>query len=184
MALSTYVALLRGINVGGNNIIPMKALAATFEKMKLANVKTYIASGNVIFQCEACDTRKLEKRIEAALKKAHAYDATVVLKTRAELLAIAKGIPAAWKKPTDDVRYYVCFLRHEVDDRSVLEQLTPKKDVDHLSYKAGALYWSANKDALTRSGMAKLPSHPLYKKITIRNLNTTLKLAELTQPLS
>lgn len=184
MALSTYVALLRGINVGGNNVIPMKALAATFEKMKLSNVKTYIASGNVIFQCEKCDVRKLEKRLEAALKKAHAYDATVVLKTRAELLAIAKGIPRAWKKPTDDVRYYVCFLRHEVDEPAVVNQLSPKKEIEQLTYKAGALYWSARKDDLTRTGMAKLPSHPLYKKITIRNLNTTLKLAELTQPLS
>lgn len=184
MALSTYVALLRGINVGGNNVIPMKALAATFEKMKLTSVKTYIASGNVIFQCEECDLRKLEKRIEAALKKAHAYDATVVLKTRAEMLAIAKGIPRSWKKPTEEIRYYVLFLRHEVDDPAVLEQLSPKKDLEQLTYGAGALYWSARKDDLTRTAMTKLPSHSLYKKVTIRNLNTTLKLAELIQPLS
>lgn len=184
MALSTYVALLRGINVGGNNIIPMKALATTFEKLELANVKTYIASGNVIFQCEKCDVRALEKRIEAALKKAHAYEARVVLKTKDEILAIAKGLPRAWKKADPNVRYNVCFLRHEVDEPTILEQLSPKKGIEQLSYGPGALYWSAHRDDLTRTAMTKLASHELYKQMTVRNLNTTKKLAELVQALS
>ena len=179
-----YLALLRGINVGGNNIIPMKALASTFEKLKLSGVKTYIASGNVIFQCEACDIRTLEKRLEAALKKAHAYDARVVLKTKDEILAIAKGLPRAWKKADPDMRYNVCFLRHEVDDAKILAQLSPKKDIEQLSYGPGALYWSAHRDDLTRTAMNKLASHALYKQMTIRNVNTTRKLAELVQELS
>lgn len=184
MALSTYVALLRGINVGGNNVIPMKALSATFEKLKLANVKTYIASGNVLFQCEPVDSRKLEKKIEGALRRAHAYDARVVLKTKGELLSIVDAMPRAWRKQDPDVRYNVCFLRHEVDDPKILDELSPKKGIEQLSYAPGALFWSAHRDDLTRTAMVKLSSHRLYKDITVRNANTARKLAELVQVLS
>src|SRR5690349_11738209 len=76
-----YVALLRGINVGGNNIIPMKALAKTFEKLGLASVRTYIASGNVLFETTEKDARKLEERIAAAVKKSHACAAKVVVRS-------------------------------------------------------------------------------------------------------
>ncbi|MBS2015445.1 MAG: DUF1697 domain-containing protein [Deltaproteobacteria bacterium] len=184
MALSTYVALLRGINVGGNNVIPMKALKVTFEELKLTNVKTYIASGNVLFQCAPVDCRKLEKKIEGALRNAHAYDARVVLKTKDELLSIAHAMPRAWKKQDPAVRYNVCFLRHEIDDPKILEELSPKKGIEQLSYTPGALFWSAHRDDLTRTAMVKLSSHRLYKDMTVRNANTARKLAELLQQLS
>ncbi|HEY5951087.1 MAG TPA: DUF1697 domain-containing protein, partial [Kofleriaceae bacterium] len=124
--MAGHVALLRGINVGGNNIIPMAALANCFEAMKFSSVKTFIASGNVIFAAPAQDPRKLEQKIEKALVKAFDYDAKVVVKSQAELDAIINGMPKDWTKPSPAQRYYVMFLRHAIDARDIVDQFEPR----------------------------------------------------------
>lgn len=73
MTMNTYIALLRGINVGGNNKLPMRALTSLLEEMGLRNVKTYIQSGNVVFQSERTDIQALEKAITATIKQAHGF---------------------------------------------------------------------------------------------------------------
>ncbi len=176
----TYVALLRGINVGGKNIIPMAALAKVFERLGFGSVKTFIASGNVIFVAPKQDLRKLEETIEIALAAEFDYDARVVVKSKREMTAIVKGIAKAWAKPSPAIRYYVLFLRDAIDDKRILGDFDPKPDVETLAYAPGALLWAAKTSALTRSSVSrKMSSKPFYKEITVRNLNTTLKLAEL-----
>jgi uncharacterized protein (DUF1697 family) len=176
----TYVALLRGINVGGNNVIPMAALTKTFTRLGFASVKTYIASGNVIFLAPKQDPRKLERKLEKALAQDFAYDAKVVLKSKTELDAIIKRLPRGWAKPSPAVRYYVMFLRHAIDSKRILDAFSPRPDVETLTYVPGALLWAANKDALTRSTVAKqVLAKPVYKELTIRNLTTTRKLVAL-----
>jgi uncharacterized protein (DUF1697 family) len=176
---STYVALLRGINVGGNNIVPMKELAATFEQAKLSPAKTYIASGNVLFQAAGSDARALEKKIERLLTKTFRYDAKVVVRSKAEMARVVEGLPRPWKKVDPAVRYYVMFLRHEVDSEDILDDLAPKPELEQVWYGPGVLYWSARFEDLTRTAMTKVASSPIYKHMTIRNLNTTKKLHEL-----
>ncbi len=174
-----YVALLRGINVGGNNIIPMKALVATFEGLKLANVSTFIASGNVLFESPERDARALEKRIEKALSKAFDYDATVVVKSKAEMDRIVDGLPTSWKRVDAKRKYNVVFLRHEIDDATILDGLAPKPGIEEVAYGPGAIYWSAKTSDLARTSMVKLSSKAIYKHVTVRNLNTTKKIHEL-----
>jgi uncharacterized protein (DUF1697 family) len=175
-----HVALLRGINVGGNNIIPMASLAKCFEAMKLSSVKTFIASGNVMFAAPKQDLRKLEVKIEKALVKAFDYDAKVVVKSKDELDAIVAAMPKDWRKPSPAMRYYVMFLRHAIDNKRVLDQLEPRAGVETLTYVPGALLWAATIAALGKSAVAKkMLAKPLYQEMTVRNLNTTLKLAEL-----
>lgn len=176
-----HVALLRGINVGGNNVIRMDALAASFEGLGFASVKTFIASGNVIFCAPKQDLRELENRIEKALTKAHAYDATVVVKSAPEMAAMVRKMPRSWTRPDPAWRYYVIFLRHEIDSRAVLDQLQPKAGVETLDYVPGVLYWAAKRAALAKSTVAKLGRSKLYSHVTVRNLNTSQKLAELVQ---
>ncbi len=179
-ASETYVALLRGINVGGNNIIPMAALAKTFERMKLASVRTYIASGNVIFRGPKQDLRKLELKIEKQLEKDFDYDATVVVKSKAEMDAIVKGMPKDWSKPAATTRYYVIFLRHSIDSKDVLAQVPARDGVETLTYCPGALLWAAKQSELGKSTVSKkILAKPIYQSITVRNLNTTRKLVEL-----
>jgi uncharacterized protein (DUF1697 family) len=172
-----YVALLRGINVGGNNIIPMAALAQTFTKLGFANVKTFIASGNVIFSSGKQDLRKLEDKIEKALEKQFDYEAKVVVKSKPEMDAI---IAALWKKPSASMRYYVMFLRHAINKKTVIDQFEPRPGVETLTYAPGALLWAADKNKLGKSTVAKkMLAKPIYQEMTVRNLNTTKKLGEL-----
>ncbi|HEU0252377.1 MAG TPA: DUF1697 domain-containing protein, partial [Pyrinomonadaceae bacterium] len=77
--LAIFVALLRGVNVGGNNMISMKSLKESFEKLGFTQVATYINSGNIIFKSRETDARKLEKKIEQMLLKEYALDSKVVL---------------------------------------------------------------------------------------------------------
>jgi uncharacterized protein (DUF1697 family) len=179
-----YVALLRGINVGGNNIIPMAALAQTFEGLGFANVRTYIASGNVIFDAPKASPRKLEEKIEHALTKAHAYAARIVLRDRAQMLATVEHLPAAWRKPKPDVRYNVLFLRHTIDTPAIFDKLAPKPGIESVTYHPGVLFWSAPVATITRTQMQKLTLLSIYKDVTVRNLNTTKKLAELMAEVS
>jgi uncharacterized protein (DUF1697 family) len=174
-----YVALLRGINVGGNNLIPMASLKATFERLGFAGVKTYIQSGNVLFRSGLRDARALERRIEAAVKKHYQCESRVVIRSREEMAALVRALPRSWKTPDPAYRYYVMFLRHTVDSKDVLDRLDAKPDVEEIVYRPGAILWSAEIRKLSRSATAKFVSTPLYKEVTIRNLNTTLKLNAL-----
>ena len=177
--MTVWVALLRGINVGGNNIIPMRALAETFTSLGLESIKTYIASGNVLFRSRERNARTLEKKLEKAIAKAHGCTIKVVVRSREELAALVDDLPRGWKKPSATKRFYVLFLRHEVDSKKVLDMVQAKPGIEEVAYRPGTLLWSANIADLTRSSVAKLTASPLYKDVTIRNLNTTLKLRAL-----
>lgn len=179
MARETYLALLRGINVGGNNIIPMAELVQSFTRLGLANVKTLIASGNVVFQAPRTDLRKLEQTIEKRLTADFAYDAKVVVKSHAEMDAIIAGLPKGWQRPSAAHRYYVIFLRHGIDRADLVDELAPRAGVEELTYCPGVLYWRAKISALSRSSVARLTQRKIYADVTMRNLNTTKKLAAL-----
>lgn len=173
-----YVALLRGINVGGNNIIKMVDLVKTFEKLGFTTVRSYIQSGNVLFTAQEKDPRVVEVQLEQALTKAHKYAATVVVKSEKEIAKIIKNIPSNWDKATD-IKCNVIFLRHTIDSKKILKELHPKEGIEEVTYGPGALYWSAKTNTLTRSEMIKLSRSSLYKEMTVRNLNTTKKLSDL-----
>jgi uncharacterized protein (DUF1697 family) len=170
----TYVALLRGINVGGNNVIAMAALVATFERAKFAAVRTYIQSGNVIFETPERDARALESRIARALTKAHAYDARVVVRHRDEMAAIVADMPRAWKKPVATLRYNVLFLGAELDQPKFVDELA-RRGLDGLAYRPGVVYWHASADDLGRAALGKVSKE---RALTVRNLNTTTKIFE------
>jgi uncharacterized protein (DUF1697 family) len=126
-ALRTYVALLRGINVGGHGIMPMKAVVKVFEKLGFTNVRTYIASGNVIFETAKADPRKLEATIEAAMSKAfRGYNAKVVVRSKAELETVLVELPKSWQRPKreDPLQPHLSARggRFEVDPRRHLSE--------------------------------------------------------------
>src|SRR5262252_8022296 len=89
--MSTYVALLRAINVGGKNSLPMKTLARLFEELGCRNVRTYIQSGNVVFEASASVARRVPKAIHEAIRAEAGFSAPVVVRSAAELEKVAKG---------------------------------------------------------------------------------------------
>ncbi len=175
-----YVALLRGINVGGNALIRMAALKVCFEELGLKDVQTYIQSGNVVFKSNVKNQRKLEVTIERALLKTFKLPVKVVVRSYPEMKATVKAIPKRWL--TDKHwKYNIIFLRYTVDSKTILNELHPKAQIEELFYKPGVLFWAALTSDLTKSNMIKLAKEKLYKQVTVRNLNTTLKLFALME---
>jgi len=174
-----YVALLRGINVGGNNIIKMTALKACFEKQGFADVVTYIQSGNVLFSARASLAAKLALGIEAALAAAFNYKASIVLRSEKELRAIIARAPAGFGTQPDKYRYDVIFLKAPLTAATALKDVPMKPGVDQAHAGPGVLYFSRLIAKATSSRLGKVAALPMYKSITIRNWNTTTKLLQL-----
>jgi uncharacterized protein (DUF1697 family) len=174
-----FLALLRGINVGGNNIIPMKELAVALAKAGYGNVTTYIASGNAMFDAREDDPRAIEADVERVLGKRFDYQATVVVRDAAQMAATVAAFPRGWSKPDAASRYNVLFLRHTIDAPAILDQLGAKAGVERVAYHPGVVFWSAKAADIGKTAMNRFPGSKLYKDVTIRNRNTTLKLAEL-----
>jgi uncharacterized protein (DUF1697 family) len=181
--LTTYVALLRGINVGGNNMILMASLKASFEQMDFTDVSTYINSGNIIFKAKEDDARRLESDIEMMLRKEYELDCKVVVRSFADIAILIKRLPAIWNGDPE-WRYNVIFLRHSIDSKKILEGLHPKPGIEKVTYLPGTLLWCARAKDVARSAMVKLPGQKIYQDMTVRNLNTTRKLFELMKKAS
>ena len=129
--LTVFVALLRGVNVGGNNMISMRSLKESFETMGFTNVSTYINSGNIIFQSKEDDPRKLERKIEQMLSSDYQLDSKVVLRSLSEMEKLVQALPRSWN---DDSgwRYNVIFLRHSIDSEKILDELPANSDIEEL----------------------------------------------------
>jgi uncharacterized protein (DUF1697 family) len=173
--VTTYVALLRGINVGGNTLIKMAELKACFEAAGMKDVTTYINSGNVIFRAAKTDPRMLEAKLEAAISKQFGFELYVVVRTYIEITDVLKHLPKSW---TGDpaLRCYVLFLRHTIDKKGLMNSFTPKPDIDEVHYYPGTIFWSVLMVNRTKSTMTKMMGTKLYKEMTIRNDNTLRKI--------
>ena len=175
----TYVAFLRGVNVGGKGIVSMAAIKDALVALGLSDVRTYINSGNVIFSTRASDGKQLTARIEKTLEQHTGMAIKVLVMDHKTLKAMVDAIPRNW---VDDktMRTYVLLLWKELDDRGILDRLPIKPDVDELRYTPGAVVWRVDRENVGRSHMNRIVGTPLYKKITIRSANTMRKLNELT----
>lgn len=176
--MTRYVALLRGINVGGKNLVSMPALKACLERQGFADVATYIQSGNVLFSTDAARA-DLERRIESALSDAFGYAAAVVLRTREQLRRVVTGAPSGFGTRPSLYRYDVLFLKGSLSARELLEIVPAKPGVDEVSAGSGVLYFSRLVRKAAQSHMPRIVSMPAYKQMTIRNWNTTTRLLEL-----
>jgi uncharacterized protein (DUF1697 family) len=176
----TYIALLRGINVGGNNKIEMKRLASTFEQAGMTHVRTYINSGNVIFRSESLTRADLSELLERAIESDFGLRVKLILRDAESVTFAAAALPADW---TNDqaTRCDVMFLWDEIDSPEIIGSLPIKAGIDVVKYVPGAVLWRVDRTAVTRSGMIKLLGTRTYKQMTMRNCNTVRKLAELVE---
>ena len=181
--LNVFVALLRGVNVGGNNMISMSSLKESFETLGFTQVTSYINSGNIIFTTKEGDPRKLEKKIEQMLSRDYQLDSKVVLRSLPEMENLVKSLPRSWAGDSR-WRYNVIFLRHTIDSENILVDLPFQSDIEEISYRQGAVLWSTQVSEVTRSKMAKLSSRKIFQDMTVRNLNTTKKLYELMKKIA
>jgi uncharacterized protein (DUF1697 family) len=177
----TYVALLRGINVGGKNLIKMPALKACFEANGFEDVATYIQSGNVLFTSPAIPSADLTRRIERMLAEAFDYVPTVVVRNRKQMRAIVDRAPKRFGAEPATYRYDVIFLKEPLAAKVALKSVPTKPGVDEAHAGTGVLYFSRLDARAAQSRLSKIVSSPIYPSVTIRNWNTTTKLLTLME---
>jgi uncharacterized protein (DUF1697 family) len=172
-----YIALMRGVNVGGNMVIKMSDLKEAVAGCGFTNVSTFIQSGNIIFESYETDTRKIAAKLEHELSERFNYDSLVIVKTYEQLKRILSEVPSGWKT-RKDMRCYLAFIKEPVTSGNVIDEFEPKHGVDRVDAGDGVLYLSTLLSGITKSGFAKLITKNIYKDITIRNYNTTRRILE------
>jgi uncharacterized protein (DUF1697 family) len=177
--MTQFVALLRGINVGGNNLIRMSELKRCFEVQGFEDVRTFIASGNVLFEHGGTPAPKLARRIETALEKAFDYRASIVLRSAKQMREIVAGAPEDFGMEPAKYRYDVIFLKEPLTARVAIKSVRTKQGVDEVFAGRGVLYVSRLVAKAAQSQLSRLVMLPIYKSMTIRNWNTTTKLVTL-----
>lgn len=177
--MNSYIALIRSINVSGTNIIKMAELRPFWEQMGFTNVRTYIQSGNVIFESNTKpDTALIEAQIE---KEFGTKNAAVILLTPKELTAIINENPFSKQTDFDKKKMYVCYLQTPPtqDQIAAFDTLNLGEDKVHFGNNVLYVYYgvSAGKSKLTNKVIEK----HLNAYATARNWNTTNKLLELAK---
>jgi uncharacterized protein (DUF1697 family) len=180
--LTRSLVLLRGINVGGKNKVPMAPLRALLDDLGFVDVATYIASGNVILSSDR-SAAEIKQQIEAALPKAFRLDSelvSVLVLSRAQMRAIVDRRPAGFGDQPDRYHSDAVFLIG-IDAATAMTVFDPRPGVDRVWPGEGVIYSERLSAERTRSRLGKIVGTSLYKSMTIRNWATTLALAELLE---
>jgi len=174
-----YLALFRGINVGGKNVIKMDFLKEIFEKMGFYDVKTYIQSGNVLFNDIEINKEKLARKIEETLLKKTNYEIMVLVITLSEFEDIIKDIPKDFESNTKKYTYDVLFLMDTLNPKEIMNKIKMVKGEDKIYEGKKALYVKRFSEKLTGSYIVK--ALKISPNITVRNYKVTKELYELMQ---
>jgi uncharacterized protein (DUF1697 family) len=172
-----YVALLRGINVGGNNKLPMKDLASIFEKSECKNVVTYIQSGNVVFECST-NVAHLQNSVGAAIEKKFGFNPPLVLRQAADLENVLKKNPFLKAGAKED-ELHVVFLSQEPTQEAIARLEQHRVPPDEFAVRGKEIYLRLPNGA-GKSKLATAPSQPKFGVVaTARNWRTVKKLFEM-----
>ncbi len=173
----TYIAFLRGINVGGHTV-KMERLRAHFAELGLANVRTYIQSGNVFFETEQTDRRTLTQTIEQHLHSVLGYDVPVFLRSIPELEQILAIDPFRSMDVTPDMRLCITFTADAIANDLALPLYSAKRDmavVHTTDQEAFVVWYLINGRPPAASGIL---DKALGSKTTTRFLHTTAKILQ------
>ena len=179
MAEKQYLALLRGINVGGKNIIRMTLLKACLDRTGLKDVATYIQSGNALFTSSEESIDRLTKKIERALSDEFSYESRAVVVSHDTLHEAVKHAPKGFGKSPDKYRYDIIFLKKPLTADEAMKSVKVKEGVDAAYRGNGVIYFSRLIRKAAQSQLSRIVGLPVYQHMTIRNWNTATKLLAL-----
>jgi len=182
--MNTYIILLRGINVGGKNPIPMADLRKCLEEQGFSDVSTYIASGNVLLRSNK-SASDVESQITKILPENFMLDdgfIKVLVLTPAQLRAVIDNKPKGFGEQPGSYHSDAIFLIG-IDSARAISAFTPREGVDQVWAGDGVIYSQRLSSLRTKSRLNKIMETPFYKSMTIRNWNTTTKLLELSKKL-
>ena len=178
--MNTYIALFRGINVGGSNILPMKLLITLLENLGCRNVSTYIQSGNAVFRHEENNALLLTRKITAAVHESHGFEPYVILLTVDKLKRAMASNPFP-DAETDPSKLHMFFLASVPEDPNldVLESIKAKSERFELKRDVAYLYAP---DGIGRSKLAARVERALGVAGTGRNWRSVCKILEMATP--
>ncbi len=180
-SLQTYIALLRGINVGGKNKVAMPLLREYFSEAGFANVRTYINSGNVIFESDINDKLKLIQICNDLLLAKFELAIPVTVISAEEIADAISHAPLWWDKPSEvETVHQAIFLLPPLTVEEVIAAVgEPKPEFEQVGFYENVIFWSAPRATFSRTRWSKISSSAVYNKVTIRNANTAKKLCTL-----
>ncbi len=175
-----YVALLRGINVGGKNKVPMSELRDCFKQLGFTDVLTYINSGNILFSTpKKVDAVELIEICETAIERRFGFKVVATVIAKDQFLQAVEHAPAWWNT-LPDTRNEALFVIPPTLASEVLKEMQRNVlRVDRFAVSGPIIFWTLPKDEYGKSVVAKIIGTPMYKRLTIRNANTTKKLETL-----
>lgn len=180
--MQTYLALLRGVNVGGKSIIKMAELRTALEQAGCKNVRTYIQSGNVFFDAEPQDTTALAKKVARVLEQDFHLPVGVAVFSKKMWQAVIDEAPKTWGADPAWKHNLIIVLPPCTTQEVVTAMGELKLDIEAMTPGQGVLYQSLSWDKFGRTTGGKLASNPIYKQVTVRNYNTATKLLGLFDP--
>ena len=178
--MAKYIALLRGINVGGKNIIKMSDLKAAFERQGFQSVITYINSGNVLFNSNLEET-DIKSACENLIIESFGINVPVCVISAADLIDALSHAPDWWRKAPDS-RHDAFFVIPPMTAQQIVSHIGQIKDeYEQLAYCDRVVFWSAPIATFSRTRISKIipKDETMYRAITVRNANTAFRLAEL-----
>ncbi len=178
-----FIALLRGINVGGNKKVPMAELKACFENAGFKNVVTYINSGNVVFESSQTDTAKLVQICEEAIEKQVGFHVICSVISADELHEALQHAPDWWNKgDSKEIKHDAFFVIAPKKAEEIIAEIgEPHPKYERISVHHPIIFWSVPLETFGRTKYSKIVGTKTYRSVTVRNANTTNKLAELSK---
>lgn len=178
--MTTWVALLRGINVGGRNILPMDELRALLEDLGLEDVRTYIQTGNVVFRSESVDEpRRLARRIAAVIEESRGFEPRVLVIEIETLRRALKSNPFP-EAESEPKTLHLYFLEAEPEDSDLEALADLARESERFELREDVLYLHAP-EGIGRSKLASRAERVLGVSMTGRNWRTATKVAALSE---
>lgn len=176
-----YVALLRGVNVGGNHRVPEAEFRRVLEDLGFTDVVIYINSGNAIFSSKSVPKAT---EVQSALEKHFGFAIPTLVLSGEKIQAIAAAIPADWtndspKPDKSGQKSDVLYLFDDINTPDILEKLGHKPEVETMNYVDSAVLANITRKNQSKGSLQKIIGTSIYSKVTIRNITTAKKLAEL-----
>ena len=176
-----YIALLRGINVGGNNKVSMKELKNCFEKAGFRNVSTYINSGNVIFEYDETNIESLIVQCREILEKEFGFPISLSVIDAPALKEALEHAPKWWGVDPESKHNAIFVIPPATSDNIIAEAGAAKPEYESVSAYGNVIFWSAPLKTFSRTRWSKIVGTKAYQDITIRNANTANKLLDLVK---
>lgn len=174
-----FIALLRGINVGGNNIISMPTLKRCFEEVGFGNVVTYINSGNIIFDSDETDTARLVEMCEAAIEDCFGFHIICSVISADDLKAAMAQAPSWWGEDANSSHNALFAIAPTTAEEILSDIGEIKHEYEQVEVHEPIIFWSTPIATKGKTRYSKIAGTKAYKFVTIRNANTTKKLLEL-----